>query len=195
MENGADSLFHIDFSEGQRADGYAALSEAAGQQGFRVLLFPVRFIISDDLLIAGQFQVTAEQRIGGPAERVEPIDCQQKIAQYFPQMVQAFQMGLLMGDYRGVHFFRHGGGQVNAGADQAQKEWGINEFAKVYGILKTNSRPKFYDKTYVSLQSFASFVLLMGSCSHRIRQKRYSLSKIFGVAMEVSFRDKSLILF
>ena len=42
------------------------------------------------------------------------------------------------------------------------------------------------ERPSLSLHSSTSRVEFTGSCSHRIRQKRYSLSKIFGVCIVIS---------
>ena len=44
----------------------------------------------------------------------------------------------------------------------------------------------------LSLHSFASSALGSGSCSHKIRQNRYSLSKIFGVDIGIPSLSNTL---
>ena len=85
--------------------------------------------IADDPLVAGQFNIAAQQDIGHPQQGVEPVDRQQQKAQGLPPVVAAAQMCLLMGDDILCLPLVHVVGEVDVGAEETEDKGGVHRLA------------------------------------------------------------------
>ena len=83
--------------------------------------------IPDDLFITGRLNIPAQQNVGHPQQRVEPVDAQKGKAQRLPPVVTPADVGLLMGDHIGNVPRLHAGRKVNHRAEQPQHKGGIHK--------------------------------------------------------------------
>ena len=88
-----------------------------------------------DCFVAGQLDVAAEQGIGKPQQRVEPVDRQQGKAQRLPPVVTPRKMRPLMREYILPLHLVQTGGQVDAWFYNAEDERRGNGIAKINVIL------------------------------------------------------------
>ena len=92
MEHALYPFFDAGLAESQRAGDRAAPPRAACKQRLRVRFFPVRPQLSDDFFVTGELNVPAKQKIGEPAQGIEPVDAEDEKAQRLPQMISPAQM-------------------------------------------------------------------------------------------------------
>ena len=141
MENGSNTLLHAYLTECQRAGCDHSARNAAGQQRFRIGFFVLSAHITDDLFVAGQFDVPAQQDIGCPHQRMKPIDCQQNKPKRLPPVVTAAQMRPLMGNHVFHLYFVHTEGQIDFRANDTQNKGRVNLFIEPDVVFPAESNP------------------------------------------------------
>ena len=97
VENCFDPVLHADLSEGHGACGVVGPAGGAAKQSGGVA-FP--FLQLHELhhpLVTGQLNVPAQQDVGRPHQRVEPVQGQRQKADHLEPVVALFQMGALVG--------------------------------------------------------------------------------------------------
>ena len=93
------TLLDANFTERQRAGDDRLARHTARKQHRGIGLDGALVHRADHPLIAGQFNVAAEQRIGEPQHGVEPVNRKQREAQRFPPVVTPREMRPLMREY------------------------------------------------------------------------------------------------
>ena len=98
IHHGFHTIFNTNFTKGEWAGRNHATVDATDHKSLSVIgsLLVAKFL--DDFFITGKLNVTAQQNISQPHQRIEPIDCQQEKPQGFPPMVFTTNVRLLMGN-------------------------------------------------------------------------------------------------
>ena len=124
-----DPLLDPYLSESQRAgsNGFAPDTAMEQRPGIGLPLLPGQ--VPDDLLITGGFNVPAQQDVGQPQHRIEPVHAQKQETQRLPPVVPAADMGLLMSNHIVPVFRLHVRRQVDHRTQQPQHEGRIHPFA------------------------------------------------------------------
>ena len=139
IQNRFYTLFHADLTKGQRTRCNYAPVDTAGHKCLSIVCSLLVAKVFDDLFITGKLNVTAQQDIGKPQQRVEPMNRQQEETKGFPPMVFASNMRLLMGDnvfqILSVQFER----QINSRLDDAKHKRGIYILTLEDVVLVANS--------------------------------------------------------
>ena len=81
---------------------------------------------TDHGLVRGGLNVPAEEMIGQPQDRVEPVEAQGDIGQRFRQIVPAADVGLLMEQDVAPVGFRQANGKIDAGAEETADEGDVD---------------------------------------------------------------------
>ena len=100
-------------AEGQWTGSYGPAADAAAEQGGGVSAAVLLLQLPDHLLVAGPLDIPAQQGIGHPQQRVEPVDGEEQEAQRLPPVVAPADVGPLMGDHIGQIPFLQPVGQVD----------------------------------------------------------------------------------
>ena len=144
-----DTLLHADLTEGQGTGSNHVPGDAAGEEGFGVFLLLTAAKVLYDTLVTGQLNVPAQQNVGNPDQRMEPVKSQQSKAQRLPPMVLTFQVGTFMGQHIGGIFRMQGGRQVNNGFTDTQNEGGVDVITDKQVVLDPDGGLDFIMKTAV----------------------------------------------
>ena len=131
------TLFDANFTERQRAGDDRLARHTARKQHRGIGLDGALVHRADHPLIAGQFNVAAEQCIGEPQHGVEPVGRQQRKAQRLPPVVMPRKMRPLMREYILPLHLVQTGGQVDAWFYNAEDERRGNGITKVDIFLHT----------------------------------------------------------
>ena len=113
---------HAHLAEGERTGGKHTPRHAARKQRARIVLDLPRVHAAQHALVAGQLDVAAEQGIGKPQQRVEPVDRQQGKAQRLPPVVTPREVRALMREHTPPLRLVQRGGQIDARAQDAEDE-------------------------------------------------------------------------
>ncbi len=97
-------------------------------QGEQIVFSLPLLHISDDSLVAGQFDIPAQQSIGRPQKRMEPVDGEEAERKSFYQVVLSGEMGVFMCDHMGERLPVHMKRNVDSGGSQTEKEGGSRKF-------------------------------------------------------------------
>ena len=125
------TLLDANFTERQRAGDGRLARHTARKQHRGIGLDGALVHRADHPLIAGQFNVAAEQRIGEPQYGVEPVNRQQREAQWLPPVVTPREMRPLMREYILLLYLIQPGGQVDTWFYNAEDERRGNGITKV----------------------------------------------------------------
>ena len=109
-----NTFFDANFTERQRAGDDRLARHTARKQHRGIGLDGALVHRADHPLIAGKFNVAAEQRIGEPQYGVEPVDSQQRETQRLPPVVTPREMRPLMREYILPLHLVQTGGQIDA---------------------------------------------------------------------------------
>ena len=124
-----DPALHADLSKGHGTGGKMGLPGRALQQGRCVALPLLQLHELHHPFVAGQLDVFAQQNIGKPYQRVEPVDGQGQKADHFEPVVTLLQMGALVGQDVLPDCGRKPRRNVDLRADEAQNKGGIDPTA------------------------------------------------------------------
>ena len=122
VQNRLHACLDTNFSKGQWTGCNHPAVYAADEQRLRIGLFVRGFHGLNHLFIAGQLDVTGEQDVCYPDQRIEPIYREQKESKWFPPVVMPLQMRLLMGDHIGRLLLCHSGRHINARAEHSENK-------------------------------------------------------------------------
>ena len=131
-----DPLLHAHLTEGQGAGSDASGIDGAAEQGRGVGLLFSGAVIADHLLVAGQLDVPAQQKIGQPHGGIEPVDRQQRKAQGLPPVIPAGDVCLLVGDHMAPGGLIQVGGQVDLRTEQAENEGRADAVAEEHAVSR-----------------------------------------------------------
>lgn len=113
---------------------------AQPQERFGVALPLLPGKAADHRLITGGFDVPAQEEVGHPHERMEPIDRQQHKAQRLPPGIAPADMRPFMRqDMDGISAF-HVKGQIDGGVNQSQNKGRFHIFALLDTLLQPHRR-------------------------------------------------------
>lgn len=129
------TLLDANLTERQRAGDDRLARHTARKQHRGIGLDGALVHRADHPLIAGQFNVAAEQRIGEPQYGVEPVDSQQRETQRLPPVVTPREMRLLMRQYILPLYLIQTGGQIDVWFYNAEDKRRGNGIAKINVIL------------------------------------------------------------
>ena len=116
------TLLHTYFTERQRAGQHRPSRRCAREQRGRIRL-PLREAqLPHGPLVAGQLQILAEAPVAEPAQRLEPVDRQQQIAQRLPPVVAPREMRPLVREDIVSRRAVQPRGQIDPRAKHAQNE-------------------------------------------------------------------------
>ena len=140
-QHGFDPAFDSHLAESQGTGGNPFVGHAASQQRFRILLFATGVQILDYLFVTGHFDVPAQQNIGKPKNRVEPVDAQKGEAQGLPPMIFPLDVGVLMGQNVIGGLWIQIRGQVDLGLPNAQNKGRADVVAQVKILTDLDGHP------------------------------------------------------
>ena len=80
-------------------------------------------------LVAGNLDVLAQQDVGCPYQRIEPVQCQRQKAHHLEPVVALVQMGAFVGENVTLFLGGHAHGDVDIRADEAQNKSGLDAVA------------------------------------------------------------------
>ena len=135
MKRVLHTLLDANFTERQRAGDDRLARHTARKQHRGIGLDGALVHRADHPLIAGQFNVAAEQCIGEPQHGVEPVNRKQREAQRLPPVVTPRKMRPLMREYILPLHLVQTGGQVDAWFYNAEDERRGDGIAKINVIL------------------------------------------------------------
>ena len=118
-----DAALHIVLPKGQGAH-QAALPLGNGQQRGRIALADVRPQDLHHRLVAGHLHVPAEEEVGGPQHRVEPVDAEEQKGQGLDEVVLPADVDLLVAEDIPPLLLGEAQGQVDPGPEKAQDKGG-----------------------------------------------------------------------
>ena len=122
MQHTLHTLLDGDLAEGQRAHRRRAGSGGAGDKGAGVGGAARRVGVFQSQLITGALHVAAQQDVGQPQGRVEPVERQQQEGQGLDDVVAPADVAALVGEHLGQVVLRQAVGEIDAGGEQAQHE-------------------------------------------------------------------------
>ena len=128
VQHSQDPLLYADLAEGDGADKVRLLCAALQQRsgvGFPLL----RLHELHHPLITGHFDVPAQQDVGKPHKRVEPVQSQGQEADHLDPVIPLVQMGAFMLQNVLPGLFAHAHGDVDSRLDEAQDKGGIDPVA------------------------------------------------------------------
>ena len=139
IHHGSHPFLHAHLSKSQRAGGDHAAIDGTGHQSLGIVgtLFIPQ--LGDHLFVAGQFNVPAQENVGHPHQRIEPIDGQKQESQGLPPVIFPSDVRLLMGHHMMEVITVHAVGQVDSRFQNSQYEGRTNGFA-LENILPEDGR-------------------------------------------------------
>ena len=134
-----DPLLHADLAKGHGTGRNSRSPYAAGQQCSGIGLAFLRRHGFDHRFIAGHFQITAQQAVGQPHQRIEPVQCQRQVAQQLPPMVTSTDMAFFMGKDVISGILGQVGAQIDLRAEKAQHKGGFHPAASPHTLRKDDT--------------------------------------------------------
>ena len=131
-----DSGLHPHLSESNRAGRDPAAVDTAVQQRRGIGPAIVRSHIANDFFITSRLNVPAQQDIGRPHHRIEPVNGKQKEPGRLPPVIMTADMGPLVGQHIGSVPLLQAEGQVDHRAENSQYKGGIHEFTLLDPLLQ-----------------------------------------------------------
>ena len=116
-------------AEGQWTGSHGPAADAAAEQGGGISAAVLLLQRPDHLLVAGPLDIPAQQGIGRPQQRVEPVDGEEQEAQRLPPVVAPADVSPLMGDHIGQIPFLQPVGQVDHRPQEPQDKGRIHPLA------------------------------------------------------------------
>ena len=132
--------FDVPLAECQRAGRDSSSRRGAGQQRLRIVRARRTVQPLDDFFIARELDVAAEEDVGDPHQRVEPVQREHEVAQHLPPVVAAGEVRVLVRDDIRRRPLVHVHGKINVRLHHAEDERRIDKFALVDVISQQNRR-------------------------------------------------------
>ena len=124
-----DALLDAHLAEGHGTGREVRPIGGAVQQGGGVGFPLVQLHELHHPLVAGDLDVLAQQDIGCPHQRIEPVQCQRQKAHHLEPVVALVQMGAFVGENVTLFLGSHAHGDVDIRADEAQNKSGLDAVA------------------------------------------------------------------
>ena len=122
VQHALHPLLDGDLAEGQRTHRRRAGTGGAGDKGAGVGGAARRVGIFQSQLITGALHVAAQQDVGQPQGRVEPVERQQQEGQGLDDVVAPADVAALVGEHLGQVVLRQTVGEIDTGREQTQHE-------------------------------------------------------------------------
>ena len=122
VQHALHTLLDGDLAEGQRTHRRRAGTGGAGDKGAGVGGAARRVGVFQSQLITGALHVAAQQDVGQPQGRVEPVERQQQEGQGLDDVVAPADVAALVGEHLGQVVLRQAVGEIDTGREQAQHE-------------------------------------------------------------------------
>ena len=129
MQHPFDALLDPGLPKGKGCQAPGMPPHAAGQQRLGIIRPAGRIHIPDHLFVAGDLDVPAEQPVGQPQQRMEPVHRQQDKAQGLPPVVAPADVGLLVGNDAVQMFLGKPEGQIDPRPQHPQHKGGVDPLA------------------------------------------------------------------
>ena len=134
-------LLYADLPESGRTGKDRPSRSAAVRKSGGVGFLLAHTHVFDDFFIAGNLYIPAEEDVGRPHQRMEPVYGEQQVAKEFPPVVPARKMRLLVGEDIGNLFFGRSRRQIDPGSYDSQDKRGADRVAEPDIALKGDSLP------------------------------------------------------
>ena len=132
--------FDVPLAERQWAGRDGSFRRGAGQQRLRIVRARRTVQPLDDFFIARELDVAAEEHVGDPHQRIEPVQREHEVAEHLPPVVAAGEVRALVRDDIRRRPLVHVHGKINVRLHHAEDERRIDEFALVDVISQQNRR-------------------------------------------------------